>query len=415
MKILQINSVCGNGSTGRIATDLYGVLNKKGHDCLISYGRGKAPHNINAYRIGTDIDVNLHVIGTRIFDRTGFYSRKSTNCFIRKIEQYSPDVIHLHNLHGYYINIELLFDFLKAYNTPVVWTIHDCWAFTGHCSYFSYVGCEKWKTGCYNCPNKKEYPSSFCMDNSKWNYDMKRKLFTSVKNMTIVTPSKWLAGLVAQSFLRKSRIVVINNGIDLDIFKPSPGDFRKKHNLVDKYVVLGVADGWDQRKGLSDIIELSKMLDSRYRIVLVGISPKESKKLSKNIFCIPRTNNIKELAEIYTAADVFVNPSREETMGLVSVEALACGTPAIVYNVTACAEGIDEKCGVVVELSAGVEGIFKAIQKIRDYSQKNLNVLDRAKRYNKEDRFSDYIKIYSEVIDRSKKKDIEDSFSNTSN
>ncbi len=396
MKVLQINSVCGYGSTGRIVTDIYGVLKAKEHDCLIAYGRHNAPIGINSYRIGSDLDVYLHVLGTRIFDRNGFYSKNATSSFICRIEQYSPDIIHLHNLHGYYINIELLFDFLRVYNKPIVWTFHDCWAFTGHCTHFDYVCCEKWKSGCYGCQLKTEYPSSRCLDNSKWNYEMKRKLFTSISNMTIVTPSKWLSGLVSQSFLGKGRNVVINNGVDLEKFKPSNSDFRKKHSLEDRFIVLGVASVWTESKGLADFILLSKMLNDKYRIVLVGIGPKESKLLPRNILYISRTNSAEELAGIYSAADVFVNPSKQESFGNVTIEALACGTPAIVYGVTGCAESVNEKSGIVVDIRVGVDGILKAIQEIKKNPFKKEGVVMRGRKYGKEDRFNEYLKIYSE-------------------
>jgi len=398
MKVLQINSVCGYGSTGRIATDIYGVLKAKGHDCLIAYGRDKAPTGINSYRIGSDFDVYLHVLGTRIFDRTGFYSKKATSSFISRIEQYSPDVIHLHNLHGYYINIELLFNFLRKYNKPIVWTLHECWAFTGHCAYFSYANCTKWETGCERCPQKKVYPASYVFDNSGWNYETKSRIFNSIEKMTIVTPSKWLAGLVSQSFLNRYRTVVINNGIDVDKFKPvNRSSFRERNNLLDKFIVLGVASVWTERKGLADFIQLSKMLNDKYRIVLVGVGTKELRMLPKNILCISRTNSVQELAEIYTASDVFVNPSKEESFGNVTVEALACGTPAIVYGVTGCAESVNKKSGIVVDIRDGVDGIYKAIQQLIKAPLKKEDVVARGREYNNEDRFNEYLKLYSEI------------------
>ena len=343
MKILQINSVCGVGSTGRIATDLYKVSEEQGHQCKIAYGRGTAPQGIDSIKIGSNLDNYMHVLKTRIFDKHGFGSVNATKKFIEEVKEYDPDVIHLHNIHGYYINIEILFNYLKEANKPVIWTLHDCWAFTGHCAYFDYVGCSKWKNGCNKCPQKEGYPTSKVFDNSKLNYEKKRELFTSVKNMTIVTPSKWLANLVKESFLGKYPVEVINNGIDLDIFKPTKSYFREQYGLEDKFIVLGVASVWEERKGLKYFVELSKELSDDYKIVVVGVTEKQKKELPNNILAITRTNNVKELAEIYTVADVFVNPTLEDNFPTTNLEALACGTPVISFNTGGSVESIDNK------------------------------------------------------------------------
>ena len=221
MKALQINSVCGIGSTGRIATDIHEILIKQGHESYIAFGRGLPKNCDAAIRIGSKYDNYVHAALTRVLDRHGLGSKKATQEFINKVEKIDPDIIHLHNIHGYYINIEILFNYIKDANKPVVWTLHDCWSFTGHCSYFDYVNCDAWVDGCKNCPQKKDYPASFVFDNSQTNYLLKKQIFTGVKNLTIVTPSKWLAGLVKKSFLKDYPVQVINNGIDLDIFQRS--------------------------------------------------------------------------------------------------------------------------------------------------------------------------------------------------
>ena len=393
MKILQINSVCGVGSTGRIATDLYKVLEEQGHECKIAYGRGTAPEGIDSIKIGSNLDNYIHVFKTRVFDKHGFGSVSATKKFIEKVKEYDPDIIHLHNIHGYYINIEILFNYLKEANKPVVWTLHDCWAFTGHCSHFDYVGCDKWKNGCNNCIQKNEYPSSKVMDNSKFNYEKKKELFTSVKNMTIVTPSKWLANLVRESFLGKYSVEVINNGIDLDVFKPTESDFRERYNLQDKFIVLGVASVWTERKGLKYFIELSKELSDDYKVVVVGVTEKQKKELPNNILAITRTNNVKELAEIYTAVDVFVNPTLEDNFPTTNLEALACGTPVITFNTGGSVESIDNKNGIVV-YEKDLNALKKAILKI------NNNILNyeiKSEIYNKFDRYKDYIELYHKL------------------
>ena len=349
MKVLQINTVCGTGSTGRIVADLYKTLTEEGHDCFVGYGRGNAPQGIKAYRIGTDYDMYHHALMTRISDKTGFYSKKATKKFIKEAKQYNPDIIHLHNLHGYYINLELLFEYLYKANKPIVWTLHDCWAFTGHCAYFDYIGCDKWKKGCYSCPQKNEYPRSVVFDNSKWNYQHKENLFTTLENMTIITPSEWLAGLAKQSFLGKFDIKVINNGIDLTVFKPKKSNFREKYNLEEKFIVLGVANIWDRRKGLDVFFELCEVLNDDYKIILMGLNNRQMENLPENILGLMRTDNVTELIEIYTAADVFVNPALEDNFPTVNLEALACGTPIITYDTGGSVESIDDNCGFIVK------------------------------------------------------------------
>ena len=396
MRVLQINSVCGYGSTGRIATDLYNLLEENGHECLIAYGRGTTSDGINSYRIGTKFDNYLHVAETRLFDLHGFASTSATKKFIKNAKKYNPDVIHLHNIHGYYINIELLFSYLKEANKPIVWTLHDCWAFTGHCSYFDYVGCEKWKTRCYECPQKNSYPASRLLDKSKHNYEKKRELFTGLSKMNIVTPSKWLAGLVKESFLREYEVQVIHNGIDLDVFKPTKSDFRKKYNISDKFIILGVASVWDRRKGLEDFIKLAKILSDDSIIVLVGLSTKQMKNLPKNIIGIKRTGSVKELAEIYTAANVFFNPTYEDNYPTTNLEAIACGTPVVTYNTGGSPETIDRDTGIVLE-KGNVEGLKKVILKIMAINNLKMYSVKMSKQFNKDDKFNDYIKLYSEV------------------
>lgn len=341
MKVLQINTVCGSGSTGRIATDLYGALVGEGHECCIAYGRGQAPVGYNTIKIGSDIDVYYHALMNRITDRHGLYSTNATKDFIKKAETYNPDVIHLHNIHGYYINIEILFKYLKKANKPVVWTMHDCWSFTGHCAHFEYIGCDRWLTACHDCPQKSTYPASNLMDNSKDNYLLKKELFTSLGEMTIVTPSKWLSELVKRSFLNKYPVQVINNGIDLNVFKPTDSNFRERYNLQDKFIILGVANVWTERKGLNDFIKLAGLIDNdKQAIVLVGLNNKQFKNIPTNIIGIKRTHSVQELAAIYSAADVFFNPTYEDNYPTVNLESIACGTPVVTYDTGGSGESV---------------------------------------------------------------------------
>ena len=347
MRVLIINSVCGFGSTGRICAQLADEFSADGHEVRIAYGRmDNVPEKYRsiAVRIGTQMDMRLHGIATRLFDAHGFGSKGATRRFLAWAEEYKPDLVWLHNLHGYYINVEMLFVWLKKHpEMQVRWTLHDCWAFTGHCAYFSMAGCNQWATHCAKCIKKREYPASCLLDKCNQNFDRKRAAFTGIKNMTIITPSQWLADLVKRSFLKEYDVEVVYNTIDTSIFKPRPSDFRKKNDLEDKFVLLGVANIWDKRKGFSDFLKLAEMLDERFKIVLVGLSEAQIQSLPANILGIRRTANAIELAEIYTAADVFFNPTYEDNYPTVNLEAEACGTTVISYDTGGCRETLSRQ------------------------------------------------------------------------
>lgn len=333
MKILMINVVCGIRSTGRICTDLAEELEKHGHEVKIAYGREHVPEQFQKYavRIGNDFDVKLHAIKARLQDGAGFGSKIATKRFIKWVEEYDPDIIHLHNIHGYYINVEILFDYLKNFGKKILWTLHDCWSFTGHCVYFDYVRCDKWKNGCGHCPQKSEYPARIGLDMSKRNYKKKKKIFTGVKNLILVTPSQWLADLIQNSYLKEYPVCVVHNGVDTTIFKPTKSNIKEKYNCQNKKIILGVAAVWDKRKGLDTFLKLSSELDSSYQIILVGLKKKQIKTLPHNIIGIEHTDSLKELAELYTVADVFLNPTLEDNYPTTNIEAIACGTPVITY------------------------------------------------------------------------------------
>ena len=351
MKVLFINAVCGTGSTGKICAELAEQFERDGHEAKIAYGRhAYVPEKYQKYavRIGSDTDVKLHAVMTRLADRHGLGSKKATEKFLKWAEEYSPDLLWLHNIHGYYLNYEMLFAWIKRHpEMEVKWTLHDCWAFTGHCSHFTYVKCFKWQSACEKCVQKNRYPASNLLDNSKENFLRKKKAFTGVKKLSIITPSKWLADIVKQSFLKEYSVEVVYNKIDTTVFRPTPSNFREKFGLADKKILLGVASTWDDRKGLYDFYKLSDMLDDRYAIVLVGLSDKQMQELPKKIIGVKRTNGQKELAEIYTAADVFVNLTYEDTYPTVNLEARACGTPVITYKTGGSPESAGEDAIVV--------------------------------------------------------------------
>ena len=365
MRVLLINSVCGIGSTGRICTDLAKEYEANGDTVKIAHGRsGNVPERFEKYaiRIGTDIDVKVHAVYTRITDKHGLASKRTTKRFLEWASKYDPDLLWLHNIHGYYINYEMLFDWIKSRpNMKVNWTLHDCWAFTGHCAYFSFAGCNKWKNECRDCIQKHQYPQSILKDNSLDNFRRKKNAFTGVGNMTLITPSNWLAKLVRESFLGNYPVEVCHNRISTDVFKPTQSDFRERYGLTNKKVVLGVANGWGARKGYSDFIKLSAILDDNYAIVLVGVSSRQINEMPENIIGIQRTDSPKELAEIYTAADVFVNTTYEDNYPTVNLEAQACGTPCITYNTGGSIESVPKEN--VVE-QGNLDELVKAIERI---------------------------------------------------
>lgn len=400
MKVLQINSVCGIGSTGRIAIDIHNILIEQGHDSYIAYGRNLPKNCDNVIKIGTRIDNYTHLAKTRVLDKHGFGSKKATIKFIDEVKELDPDIIHLHNIHGYYINIEILFNYLKEANKPVVWTLHDCWSFTGHCAYFDYVGCDKWKTRCYRCPEKKAYPSSLIFDNSKNNYLNKKEIFTGVKNLTIVTPSQWLANLVQDSFLNEYPVNVINNGIDLNTFRPNAGDFRKKFNLNGKFIILGVASVWDRRKGLKYFVELADKVSEDEVIVLVGLTEKQMNQIPENIIGITRTNNVQELVDIYSSADVFVNPTLEDNFPTTNLEALACGTPVVTFDTGGSPESINSKTGCIVKTKSSKE-IYENIRQIKAQGKRSYErscIQKAITHYSKVDKFNEYIILYKNIL-----------------
>lgn len=365
MKILMINVVCGIRSTGRICTDLAAALEARGHQVKIAYGRENVPEQFQKYavRIGNDLDIKLHGVKARLLDGAGFGSKRATVKFIQWVKEYNPDVIHLHNIHGYYINIEILFDYLRTCGKKIIWTLHDCWAFTGHTAYCDAIQCERWKNGCYDCPQIKEYPKSV-MDRSKENWKRKKLCFTGIKNMTLVTPSHWLASLVKESYLSEYSLEVIHNGIDTAQFQPLKNDFRDHYRLKDKFVVLGVATSWDEMKGYSDFIKVAELLDEDCKVVMVGLTDEQLVKLPENILGIKRTTSVKELAFIYSSSDVFLNLSYCENYPTVNLEARACGTPIITYATGGSSESAGKDS---VSVNRGdVNAILHEIQKVKN-------------------------------------------------
>ena len=406
-KLLQINVTANWGSHGRIAEEIGMLAMSNGWESYIAYGRYANPSKSHLIKIGNKWDVRIHGIETRLFDRHGLASAKATRTFVNTIESLKPEIIHLHNIHGYYLNYPILFNFLSRYGRPVIWTLHDCWPLTGHCAFPVIIKCEKWMNECYDCPLIHGYPSSYILDKSNKHYHLKKNYFTSLPDLHIVTVSKWLEGMVKSSCLKDYDIRHIYNGIDLTEFCP-----RKiyEDNIFDRLdisdnqkKILGVANIWDDRKGLLDFYKLREKLDNDYLIILVGLNEKQRKKLPRGIVGMGRANSIQQLAEIYSMADVFVNPSIAETFGMTTAEALSCGTPVIVYNETACPELVDEHTGVVVPVG-NIQKMADAIVSLcnlKYYTTISEACRKRAElMFNKQDRFQEYINLYEEILQK---------------
>lgn len=404
MRVVQINGGA-KGSTGKIMMGIAEVARAQGHEVMcaspITTTNRDAGEGCGYYRIGTFNSRRVNVALARITGFNGCFAWFETYKLLKKIDEFKPDIIHLHNLHDSYINLSMLFSYIKKHNAPTVWTLHDCWSFTGQCPHFTIVKCDKWKVGCHNCPQYKEYPASL-YDNAKKMWQLKKKWFTGVKNMTIVTPSEWLAGLTRESYLKQYPIEVINNGIDLNVFKPTHSNFRKQYGIPgDKYIVLGVSFAWGYRKGLDCFVEMAEILGERYQIVLVGTDDEIDKNLPHNIISIHRTQNQKELAEVYSAADVFVMPTREENYPTVNMEAIACGTPVVTFDTGGSPEMLDDKTGIVVEAN-DIKATVKAIKDICEKKKCDDEeyIVAYSKKFDKQDKFVEYIDLYSAIIEK---------------
>jgi len=399
LKVLQINTTVNSGSHGRIAEEIGRLLIENGHKSVIAYGRTALSSRSDLIRVGKKADLALHLVKTRLFDRHGFGSSHATKEFLKKIDDINPDIIHLHNLHGYYLNVKVLFKYFVKINRPLVWTFHDCWPFTGHCSHFQHINCAKWTTGCYNCPLSLSYPKSLFVDNSKMNYYQKKDLFTGINEMIIVAPSQWLAGHLKNSFLSDYEIRIINNGIDINKFKPVDSlVIRNKHNITKKYI-LGVASTWTEKKGLEDFKQL-KNINPELDIVLVGLSMKQIHAMPPTIKAIPRTEKIEDLAALYSGAEVFINPTYSDNFPSVNLEALACGTPVITYKTGGSSESIDKKTGIVVE-KGKIDRLVDAVYTILNNGKNQYTNNCRARAellFNKDDRYNDYITLYSKIL-----------------
>ena len=406
MKVVQINTFSYK-ATGSIMMGIHKMLCNNGHDSYIVWGRGRDAENDHEIAMKDDIGIKFHGIYTRLTDRTGFASWRATRKLLEKLDEIKPDIIHLHNIHGYFINIEMLFRYIREKKIKVIWTLHDCWAVTGHCAYFDMIECEKWKTGCHHCEQKGIYPSSILLDESEQNWRKKKELFSGL-DMTVVTPCRWLAGIVKQSYLKEYPIEVIYNGINLETFKPSFRKITKEtYSPEGKPIVLGVASEWTGRKGLSDICKLAERKQN-VQFVVVGLTLEQEKMLPSGIIGKQRTSDVQELVELYSATDVFLNPTYEDNFPTTNLEAIACGTPVITYDTGGSPEAIylaqeygGYKVGEVIKKDKSNKVELFKIEEAIDRSIRTITDTDRIRKcsevFDENNRVLDYLILYQRV------------------
>ena len=383
---------------GSVANQMYKIADaatQGGHTCY-TFSKpieGFENKRNNHFFIGTILSVKIHNLAAGITGFHGLFSVFATLDLIRRLKNIKPDVLMLLNLHGWFINLPLIFNYIKKNNIKVVWRFPDFWPMTGHCTGFSTVKCDKWKDGCYNCSQYRSYPQAK-VDRSKQLYKLKKKWFVGVKNLTVVSISKYMIDFIKQSYFKDYKFRVIYNGIDLDIFKPTESNFREKYGLEDKYIVLGVASDWSERKGVDVMVQLSKRLDDRFKVVVIGTEKIDS---GENILALPAQKQ-EILREIYTAADVFANPTREEAFGNVNVESLACGTPVVLFNTDGAPESIDDTCGIVVDKN-DIDEMQKQIENVcinKPFSREDC--IKRASLFEKGKRTREYVNLFEEIV-----------------
>lgn len=399
MRVIQINSICGKGSTGRICTGIADLLRSQGHEAYIAYGLGHSDYP-NSFNIsGGSKDYLTHNILSRLTDSEGLHSKTATKRLIKWIGGIKPDVVHVHTLHGHYVNYKMLFEYLYRTNVKVVLTLHDCWTFTGHCAHFDQYGCEKWKTGCHNCKFLKTYPTSWLLDRSKSNYRLKKNIFTQFGDrLTIVPVSYWLEGLVRQSFMKDLKIQTIHNGIDLSLFHPIHNEsLYDKYGVRGKKIILGVALPWSGYKGLPDFHKMRCLLSDDFAIIMVGLSDQQIAELPQGIIGITRTDSIRELAELYTMADVFVNTTYCDNYPTVNMEAIACGTPVITYQTGGSPEAINKNTGLVVpqgDIEKMIDAIMLLLQDCDKQGASDKCVKHAMCNFDNNICFANYVRIY---------------------
>lgn len=403
-RILQINITANWGSHGKIAEEIGNLAISRGWESYIAYGRWANPSKSKLIHIGSSFDEKCHGLQSRLFDNHGLASVLATKKFIKEIEKIKPDIIHLHNIHGYYLNYPILFDCLKQMQVPVVWTLHDCWPFTGHCAYFDFAKCERWKKGCYSpCPCKSEYPKAILCEATKRNYRLKKEVFNSVGNLTLVPVSDWLGSLSKESILKNYPIKVVKNGIDINVFKPADAiEVRKKYGIGFQPYLIGVASVWEKRKGFDDFLKLAKEISPKIKLVLVGLDKNKLSTAQQNgIIGIPRTENVNELTALYSGAEMFLNLTYEDNYPTTNLEAMACGTPVLTYRTGGSPEAVSPDTGWIAE-----KGDVEAVKDVITTLPINKESIRKACRkraeehFDKNKCFEEYMNLYESLLQK---------------
>lgn len=403
MRIMYCNTALGRGGAARIATDLCKQVSNNGIEVLYAYSDGNPAADFEIFVTESGLERHLNALTCRVFDNDGFSAKQSTRRIVAECERFKPDVFHLHNAHGYYLSIERLLDYLNKVHIPLVWTFHDFWPLTGHCVHFRQVDCQKWRDAtCDHCPQKKSYPSSLVCDMSNVNAKRKKSALIGIDKLTIVTPSRWMADVISDSYIGSRSILPIYNGIDLNSFHPVDSTVKEKFGLLGKKVVLGVANGWGDRKGYRDFVEISKSLPDDFKVVMIGFTGDIPNDLPKSIIALPRLNSISELVNWYSAAEVLVNASRDETFGLVTVEAMACGTPVALYDYCANSEIVNSNTGILCDSLIELKNAVTTICEIGK-STYQVACVERARSFTLEHMAHEYMALYSSIIGTSNK------------
>ena len=402
MRVAQIN-VTSELSTGKIALAICETLQQSGHAALLCYSRGGIPQGVPGYRIGSRADTLVHAGLARFLDCAGFLSRGATKKLVRQLKLYKPDLVHLHNLHGYYLNLPILMEYLQNAGVPVVWTLHDCWPFTGHCAHYSMARCERFISGCHHCPNQKQYPASVLLDRSRQNWRKKREILTALPDLTLCAPSRWLAGEAQKSFLGGYPVRVLPSGIDLSVFRPAGEEAVQ--TVIDRYrlarfgskpILLSAASAWRAAKGINDLIDLQALLQDEAVIVIAGLTAKQMEILPPEIIGLPLIHGADTLRALYTAADLYLSLSYEESQGLTLVEALACGTQVLCYNQTALPEIVTPETGVVAP-AGNVRAVAAACRELLLAPKAPEACQARAFAFDRDRQFAEYVRLYEEL------------------
>lgn len=405
MKVLQINTFYGYGSTGRIMREIKEVAEADGIESYAAFGFGYNPtseEKETVYRIESDRELLVSKLWTKTIGHHGFNNKAETKRLLAWIDKVQPDIIHMHNIHNHYVNIRILLEYIAKKNIPCVLTMHDCWTFTGHCAYFDYSGCDKWKTGCHYCPSLREYPKTFAqIDPSPWNYKMKQRLFAPL-HITFVSPSQWLCDLQRFSFLKDKPCVVINNGVDTEVFRPIKSNVREEYGIGNRKMILAVAGGLAPRKGRKYLLKLPTLLHDDEVLVIVGLLKGQEKLLPamSRVIGIQRTKTADELVGLYSEADVFINPTLEDNFPTTNIEALACGTPLVAFSSGGSAEVITKDTGIAV-MPGDMAGLITAIRRVLKNGKGYYMDACRKRAendYNKDLQYTKYIDLYKKII-----------------